>query len=183
MRTAEEILRAQRRRNNVRECVAGLAMGAVWGGCIAGMILYTGGDAEAAEAVIPETVQEYAEEIGEEYGICPELLEAIAYHESGCNKGAIGGGCVGLMQISERWHTERMERLGVTDLMDGRQNMTVAADYLSELFTVYDDPGMVLMVYNGDSDAQAYYHGEAELSEYAADILELSEQLEREHGK
>lgn len=50
-----------------------------------------------------------------------------------------------------------MKELGVTDLYDPRQNMTVAADYLAELFEEYGEPGMVLMKYNGDSTSVARY--------------------------
>ena len=34
--------------------------------------------------------------------------------------------------------------------------MLVAADYLAELFAQYEDLGMVLMVYSGDSGAEAF---------------------------
>ena len=125
-----------------------------------------------------------AEEIGGAYGICPELLQAIAWHESRYEENASNGGCEGLMQVSEKWHRDRMKELGVTDLYDPRQNMTVAADYLAELFEEYGEPGMVLMKYNGDSTSVARYgklgYG---MSEYAEGVLQMSAQMEREHGK
>ena len=97
---------------------------------------------------------------------------------------ASNGGCEGLMQVSEKWHRDRMKELGVTDLYDPRQNMTVAADYLAELFEEYGEPGMVLMKYNGDSTSVARYgklgYG---MSEYAEGVLQMSAQMEREHGK
>lgn len=31
---------------------------------------------------VPENIKKYCEEIGAEFDICPELLEAIAWHES-----------------------------------------------------------------------------------------------------
>ena len=68
-------------------------------------------------------------------------------------------------------------------LYDPYGNMLVAADYLSELFEEYEDVGVVLMTYNGDSDAEAFSYCEAELSGYADDILTLSAELERAHGK
>ena len=61
--------------------------------------------------------------------------------------------------------------------------MRVAADYLSELFVQYDDIGMVLMVYSGDSGANRYAVTGEGLSEYAQEIMEYACLLERQHGK
>lgn len=44
-----------------------------------------------------------------------------------------GGDSIGMMQINTRWHTGRMEALGVTDLADPVQCAAVAIDYLLEL--------------------------------------------------
>lgn len=137
-----------------------------------------------AQAMADSEVYALAEEIGGAYGICPELLQAIAWHESRYEEDASNGGCEGLMQVSEKWHRDRMEELGVTDLYDPRQNMTVAADYLAELFEEYGEPGMVLMKYNGDSTSVARYgklgYG---MSGYAEGVLQMSARMEREHGK
>lgn len=134
---------------------------------------------------IPLDIQDCVEWYGTMYGISPELLEAIAYKESRYNPKAEAAGCVGLMQISKKWHKDRMERLGVTDedlyTVDG--SMHIAADYLAELFEKYEDAGMVLMIYNGDSNASAYYEGEHLISDYAAEILEHADRLTEKHGK
>lgn len=135
-----------------------------------------------AYAMGEQDVEELSIRVGKEFCICPETLQAIAWQESRYQEEAEAGGCSGLMQISERWHRERMERLGVTDLHDPEGNMRVAADYLAELAARYEDIGMVLMIYNGDSQA-AEYGETGELSDYAAAILEKSYQLEQEHGK
>lgn len=136
--------------------------------------------AEAMEAL---EVQKLSETAGHAYGICPEFLQAIAWQESRWQPAASAGGCEGLMQVAACWHSDRMARLGVTDLYDPEENMLVAADYLAELFGRWEDPAMVLMVYNGDSSAQHYWETGEGISDYALQILELSEQLEREHGK
>lgn len=128
-----------------------------------------------------EQVMHIAREIGEKYHICPELLASIAFKESTYNPSAEYDGCVGLMQVSPKWHKERMKSIGVSDLMDPYENMLVAADYLLELFEKYEDLGMVLMVYNGDSEAETYWSGKSDLSEYAMDIIEMSESLERKY--
>lgn len=128
-------------------------------------------------------VRELSERIGAEYSLCPELLQVIARRESGYDETAEADGCIGLMQVSKRWHWDRMERLKVVDLYDPEGNMLVAADYLSELFAQYEDIGMVLMVYSGDSGAEAYARTGEGLSAYAQEVMEQAALLEREHGK
>lgn len=124
-----------------------------------------------------------SERIGAVYDLCPELLQAIAWHESSYREDAENDGCSGLMQVAGHWHGDRMTRLQVTDLYDAESNMLVAADYLAELFAQYEDLGMVLMVYSGDSDAEAFARSGQGLSEYAQEIMEHTYQLERQHGK
>ncbi len=138
--------------------------------------------AESADTYIAPEYQAYCEEIGMQYGICPELLEAIMEAESSGDANAQNGNCKGLMQIYEKYHRDRMERLGVKDIYDARGNILVAADYLTELFEKYGDVGTVLMVYNGSSDALERGLS-ADYTEYAAKIMKRSEQLERIHGK
>ncbi len=60
---------------------------------------------------------------------------AIAEVESDFDANLLGDGgdSIGMMQINTRWHTGRMEALGVTDLADPVQCATVAIDYLLEL--------------------------------------------------
>lgn len=122
------------------------------------------------------------EDYGLAYNISPELLEAIIERESHGNPHAENKGCIGLMQISARWHGDRMERLGVTDLYDERGNVKVGADYLQELFQEYEDPCLVLDIYNGNSQAFSNYE-RGIVSDYAGGVLERAAELERLHGK
>lgn len=148
------------------------------------LLLYASQPVRAGETVeVPTQVIELSEQIGQEYGICPELLQAIGWRESRFQAEARNGSCVGMMQVSEYWHRDRMDKLGVTDLTNPAQNMEVAADYLLELFQSYQDAGIVLMIYHGDSRVWDVLEGTGELSSYAREILELSERLERQHGK
>ena len=128
-------------------------------------------------------IMQIANNVGEIYGISPEFLASIAYYESRWNPDVSNGSCKGLMQVSERWHKNRMKKLGVSNLKDPYGNMMVAADYLRELFEKYDDPAVVLMKYNGDSRAEKFIKGSAGISQYAENVLEKSMELERKHGK
>lgn len=86
------------------------------------------------------------------------------------------------MQISPRWHRDRMECLGVTDLFDERSNILVGADYLAELFEKYEDAAVVLMIYHGEKDAIKKAE-QGDISNYAIGILERTAELERIHEK
>lgn len=139
-----------------------------------------------ADDGIPADIKAYCEEIGQEKGICPELLEAIAYTESGFSQYAKNkaGTCFGLCQVYQKFHVDRMKRLGVTDIFDKRGNILVAADLLSELFLKYEDVGAVLMAYNGvKQEAIDKYMETGNLPNYAKRVLNISEEYERLHNK
>lgn len=140
---------------------------------------------EAGNTVISidEKYGAFCEKIGEQYGICPELLEAMIEQESAGQADAVSsGGDIGLMQVNPKWHRDRMDKLGITSLYDPYSNILVAADYLVELFEMYGDLPLVLMEYNGSSDAESRYVS-GNYTEYAISIMERSENLERLHGK
>lgn len=147
------------------------------------MIVISGTTAQAKTIDVPQEVVEMSEKLGDQYNICPELIQAICFKESSFQSDAENGGCVGIMQVFPKWHKDRMERLGVTDLKDIRQNMTVATDYLSELEESYEDIGVVLMIYNGDTSVENVLCGMEDISDYASEILAISSELERENGK
>ena len=121
-------------------------------------------------------------EYGEMYDICPELLMAMIEAESSGNPKAENGDCKGLMQISERWHTGRMEEIGADDIWSETDNIHIGANYLHELFNRYEDVALVLMVYNGESDAVEKAEN-GYISDYARKILDRSTELERWKGK
>lgn len=121
-------------------------------------------------------------EYGEMYNICPELLMAMIEAESSGNPKAENGDCKGLMQISEKWHTGRMEDIGADDIWNETDNIHVGANYLYELFNRYEDVALVLMVYNGESNAVEKAEN-GYISDYARKILDRSAELERWKGK
>ena len=144
--------------------------------------MWVGAKAETMETWISDDAYEYCYQIGNQYNICPELLMAVIEKESSGKSNATNGGCVGLMQVSARWHKDRMLRLGATDLYCERDNILVAADYLSELFQKYKEPSLVLDIYNGNSKAMWNYENGV-ISDYAGYILNRAIELERLHGK
>ena len=81
----------------------------------------------------------HIDKIAKRYGLNPDIVKALIEEESGWVASAEGdnGNSIGLMQIQERWHKERLTRLGITNLYDPEQNVTVGCDILSELLNKY----------------------------------------------
>lgn len=139
-------------------------------------------NAQSCEHILSDEIIGYCEDVGQEYCIAPELLESIIITESMGKADAENDGCIGLMQINEKWHKNRMKHLMVDDLFDQYSNILVGADYIMELADKYGDVALVLMVFHGEKDALEN-NEQGIISDYAKEILERSEFLEREHGK
>lgn len=92
----------------------------------------------------------HIDKMAKRYGLDSRIIKALIEEESGWVASAEGdnGQSVGLMQIQERWHKDRMKRLGVNDLYDSEQNITVGCDILSELLNKYGNYEDALSVYN-----------------------------------
>ena len=133
---------------------------------------------------VPVDIYQNAEIIGHTFNICPELLMALAERESRFTADAENGSCKGLMQVSTNFHKQRFIDAGwsTNDWDDSYKNMYVAGSYLSDLFRDYEDVGIVLGLYHGESDAVSRGK-KGQLSSYVNQILERSEELERIHGK
>lgn len=138
--------------------------------------------ADTRETWISENAYAYCEQIGSQYNICPELLMAVIETESSGQAYATNGNCIGLMQVSSKYHSSWMQKLGVSDLYAEYDNILTAADYLAELFEKYGEVSLVLDIYNGNSKAM-YNYENGILSTYADKILTRANELEQLHGK
>lgn len=125
-------------------------------------------------------INQYIEHVADSYSICPQLIMAMVEVESSYNPDAENGSCIGLMQVSKKWHQDRMDKLGVEDLRDPYGNILVGVDYLAELADKYEDVGLVLMVYNMGSKKALELYNNGRLSGYAEKILKRSAELEEE---
>ena len=142
---------------------------------------------------IPEEIIELTEIIGQKYEICPELLQAIIWQESRCIASVKNASCSGLMQINvaNSFNKNHIKEMAVAKnltyseaIFDAEINIEAGAQLLRYLFDNYgDDPAEILMRYNGDSTHLKRYKNGGDMSSYAADTLEISELLERAHGK
>ncbi len=136
--------------------------------------------AEISETYISAEAYECCERYGKEYGIQPELLMAIIETESSGNPNAINGSCKGLMQINDKFHTERLKTLRIENIYSTNGNIHAGADYLAELFSEYGEATYVLDKYNGNSDAD-FNQKNGIISQYAMTVLCRSRELELLH--
>lgn len=168
-------------------------MSFIWGGLMLGLLLSSHITVSAAKPglddEIPKDIKEYCEAIGQEYDICPELLEAIAWHESRFIPEVISRNkkCYGLCQVNIKVHKDRIEKLGYTseDMLKPYPNIEVAADLLAELYATYgDDNPIVLSLYAGEGwDAVERYKEYGFVTPLVMNLLEISARYERIHGK
>ena len=117
----------------------------------------------------------------EETGIQYELALAVIWQETDFrNIKGDGGASAGYMQIQRRWHEDRMERLGVTDLTDSYSNFLVGCDYLAEL--IEKDRGLewALHAYNGGPSYANKMAKAGKISQYAKDVLNYLNILKNE---
>lgn len=117
------------------------------------------------------------------HNISPALIIAMIERESDFRANTIGdnGNSFGLMQIQPKWHKARMDKLGVTDLLDPYQNVTVGIDLVASLFAKYgDNIYMVLMEYNGGLGYANRMANNGKISDYALTIVARAEELDNE---
>jgi hypothetical protein len=130
---------------------------------------------------VPEDVRAECEAAGAFYNLCPELLEAVAWKESRFTPTAKNGSFVGMMQMHKGIHKDRIEQFGL-NAFDTHASIWAAASLLHDLSEQYASEGepvdvaVVIALYHGEDDAYT-------LSGYTKSILQVSEYLERAHGK
>lgn len=112
----------------------------------------------------------------EKRGVDETIVLAMIERESRFTEDAIGdnGNSYGYMQIQPRWWYGKMETLGCTDLLDGKQNVTVGIDILADLLEANGgDYAKALVCYN-----QGSYKGT--VTKYAQAVLAGAEELRGE---
>lgn len=119
---------------------------------------------------LDDELQKYIEIKCAEYGVDAPIVFAMIGVESGYNPAAVGdnGHSIGLMQIWQDIHTDRMQRLCAADLRDPYQNVLVGIDLLAELMDYGNGLDWALSFYNG--------HG-GEPCEYAVTVQRNAECL------
>ena len=129
---------------------------------------------------LSEELQDHIFAECEYYDVDPTLIISIIKKESEFRDWVVGdkGRSYGLMQIQERWHEERMDKLQVTDLLNPYQNVTVGIDYLAELLDRNKGVEWALMAYNGGPSYANKLRAKNMVSDYAKTVLGYSKELE-----
>lgn len=124
-------------------------------------------------------LQDYIMDICEDRGIEPAIAFSIIKYESGFDPNAVGdhGNSIGLMQVQPRWHYARMNELGVSDLTDPYQNVTVGLDLFADLLDQYGSVEYALMAYNGGSAYATRMIRSGRLSSYVYGVVGYADSM------
>lgn len=117
----------------------------------------------------------------EEKGISTNVVMGVIKKESNFRIKAMGdnGEAFGLMQIQEKWHKNRMNKVGAENLLNCYDNVNVGIDYLAELyFANGKNWHKALMAYNG---GQAYANRRTS-TVYSRTVMEYAEQFKKERN-
>lgn len=152
---------------------------------------------EEKEAQLPEPIevsqlydvplepelQEHISQLCDDYNVDMPLVLAIIGQESNYNVHAIGdnGNSLGLMQIQPQHHQQRMDRLGVTDLLDPYQNVAVGIDLLAELIGENNGAEWAVTAYNAGAGTADYHKTIGTRTEYTESVLMLRKMIENEN--
>lgn len=115
-----------------------------------GFVFYDLPEKYADKGYFPEKMQIYTRCLCKQNDVPYALVLAIIEYESGYefDKTGDNGNSKGYMQIYEKWHTDRMQKLNCTDLMNPYQNVKVGIDFLSYLLKKYGTVQDALAAYN-----------------------------------
>lgn len=133
------------------------------------------------EVIIPIEIQESCEKWGEEYEICPEVLEAMCWQETRCRPELDNGSCYGITQINPNFHKATMEKLGVDDLYDYDQNIHVCAYTIRQYADETEDLYCVLMMWNSGSSRGKTLFEQGKYTSYAIEVSQTAHELEIKH--
>lgn len=127
-------------------------------------------------------LQEHINQLCDDYNVDMPLVLAIIGQESNYNAQAIGdgGNSIGLMQIQPQHHQQRMDKLGVVDLTDPYQNVTVGIDLLAELIGENNGTEWAVTAYNAGAGTADYNNAIGIRSDYAESVMMLREMIENE---
>ena len=125
-------------------------------------------------------LQQHIINTSEMYGVDPAIIMAMIDTESSFRADAVGddGRSYGLMQIQVKFHQERMQRLGVSDMLNPYENVLVGIDYLAEQIARGNGIEWALMGYNGGASYANEMSANGLISDYAANVLSKAGEIE-----
>lgn len=119
----------------------------------------------------PLEVQRYTYVVCGNYDVDYTLVLAMIEVASAyCNDAVSECGAVGYMQVIEKWHKDRMERLNVDDLSNPYFNIIVGVDYMAELLERYPEE-VAVGYYNMGYKAVEFWNNGKIITSYAEKVL------------
>jgi soluble lytic murein transglycosylase-like protein len=132
----------------------------------------------------PEVMQQYTYTVCKQNNVDYSKVIALIEMESAYKWDAIGTSQdIGYMQIIQKWHWDRQDRLKCYNLLDPFQNISVGVDYLAELLDKYNgDYEKVFTAYQcGTTGAYRYYFSAGvNASPYAREVLQKADRIQAE---
>lgn len=114
------------------------------------------------------------------YDVPPELAFSVMEVESNFQTDAVNpSGCYGLMQISDICLDWLSEELGVTDLLDPKENIQAGVYILGTYLEKYDSTSKALMAYNlGPSGASTLWKRGIYSTSYTDKVLDKTKDVQ-----
>ena len=158
-----------------------------WGGeDVEGFVFYELPEEYQKTGYLPEKMQIYIRCLCKQYDVPYALVLAMIERESGYVFDAVGddGNSIGYMQVYEKWHIDRMERLGVNDLKNPYHNVLVGIDFLSYLLEKYGTVQDALAAYNyGERGAREHlWNNGIYVYSYNRQIMQRMKEIEEVVG-
>jgi soluble lytic murein transglycosylase-like protein len=124
-------------------------------------------------------LQEYTYQKCIQYDVDYVMVLAIMQEESGFKTDAVSpGGDCGIMQIRKDNMKYLEDALGVTDLMDPKQNIEAGIFWLSGICKNNTDPERILMVYNmGGNIAQDLWDMGRYSTGYSREVMRFMDEI------
>lgn len=128
---------------------------------------------------LSKELQNYTQDVCEEYGVSYPLALAVMNRESRYQADAVSKTSdYGIMQINQGNHEWLEEELGITDWLDPEQNI-LAGVYVLSQFSEYEDPHQILMSYNcGPTGAKRLWADGVYSTAYSRAVVEVLDGLE-----
>lgn len=132
----------------------------------------------------PDVMQKYTYIVCNNAGVDYTKALALIEVESGYQWDAVGDSeDTGYMQIVQKWHEDRMERLNCQNLLDPFQNVRVGVDYLAELLEKYGgsyEKALTAYQYGANGAYKYWFSAGVDAPPYAKEVLKTAARIEKE---
>jgi soluble lytic murein transglycosylase-like protein len=129
-------------------------------------------------------LQQYTYDLSKEWGVDLELVFAIMDEESDYHPNAIGHNSngtkdYGIMQINSSNHASLMDKLGITDFLDPKQNILAGIDMLSECYYPNDIHRTLMCYNNGPGKTRKKRAAGIYSTQYSREVVEIKENIKK----